>query len=283
MWKGWGKMEIREGIHQIRIDFNVTEEVRRYVYVYLVTGRECYLIDSGVAGSEGAIAGYLQGIGRSIEDIKGIFLTHAHPDHIGSAAKIKEMSGCRVYASEGERSWIEGIDLQFWERPIPNFYRLAGASVKVDQVVKSGDVLELEPGLEIKVVGSNGHSMDDVSYWIPSRAALFTGDSIPAEHDIPIYIDRDLSTESLSRLREIPSVEHYCPAWDRIYIGEEGRESIDKGIQLIGRIQQEVEGALKGQGTMDDDMLIGRVCDNLGMRPFLQNPLFKRTVLCHRV
>ena len=37
-------------IHQIKIDFNVTDKIKRYVYVYIVEGEQCYLIDSGVAG-----------------------------------------------------------------------------------------------------------------------------------------------------------------------------------------------------------------------------------------
>ena len=44
-------MEICNHVHQIRIDFNVTEDVKRYVYVYLLTGSSCFLIDAGVAVS----------------------------------------------------------------------------------------------------------------------------------------------------------------------------------------------------------------------------------------
>ena len=44
-------MEICNHVHQIRIDFNVTEDVKRYVYVYLLTGSSCFLIDAGVAGA----------------------------------------------------------------------------------------------------------------------------------------------------------------------------------------------------------------------------------------
>lgn len=106
-------MKICKGLHQIRVDFQVTPEIKRFVYIYLIEGAACYLVDSGVGGSEKAIFSYMQGIGRKPEEIKGIFLTHAHPDHIGSASVIRELTGCTVYASQGERRWIENIDLQF--------------------------------------------------------------------------------------------------------------------------------------------------------------------------
>lgn len=106
-------------IHQIRIDFQVTPEIERYVYVYLIEAKNCYLVDSGVYGCEKQILQCLEGIGRTASDIKGIVLTHAHPDHIGSAAWFQEHTDCRIYASAGEKRWIENIDLQFQERPIP--------------------------------------------------------------------------------------------------------------------------------------------------------------------
>ncbi|MDO5151012.1 MAG: hypothetical protein Q4D76_16710 [Oscillospiraceae bacterium] len=59
-------------IHQIKVDFNVTPEILRYVYVYIIEAKHCYLIDSGVSGCEKQILNYLTGIGRSAEDVKGI-------------------------------------------------------------------------------------------------------------------------------------------------------------------------------------------------------------------
>ena len=35
-------------IEQIRMDFSVTPEVQRYVYLYLILGQRCYLIDGDV-------------------------------------------------------------------------------------------------------------------------------------------------------------------------------------------------------------------------------------------
>lgn len=71
-------------VHQIKIDFYVTEQIKRYVYAYIIEGKNCYLIDSGTYGSEEIIEDYLQSIGRSTSEIKGILSTHAHQDHIGT-------------------------------------------------------------------------------------------------------------------------------------------------------------------------------------------------------
>lgn len=78
-------MKIRENVYQIRIDFSVTEQVRRFVNVYLITGRQCWLIDSGVSGSERVIFDFMEKLGHRPEELAGIFLPHSHPDHMGGA------------------------------------------------------------------------------------------------------------------------------------------------------------------------------------------------------
>lgn len=61
-------MKINENVHLIRKDFYVTEDIKRYVNIYLITGKYCYLIDSGVSGSETLIAEYLESIGRKMTE-----------------------------------------------------------------------------------------------------------------------------------------------------------------------------------------------------------------------
>ena len=174
-------------IQQIKIEFHVTPQIKRYVYVYLlITENGSYLIDSGVAGSERMIEKAVIESGCLPSDIKAIFLTHAHPDHIGTAAYFREKYGTAIYASEGERVWIEDIDLQFAERPIPNFYTLAGRSVSVDYIVKDGDTIVLSDEVSVHVIGTPGHSADEVSYQIDD--VVFIGDAIPVKGDIPIFI-----------------------------------------------------------------------------------------------
>ena len=266
-------------VHQIRIDFQVTEQVKRYVFVYLIEAGSCYLVDSGTAGCEKQISEYMGKIGRDIREIKGIFLTHAHPDHIGAAAWLKEHTGCKIYASQGERSWIEDIDLQYKERPIPNFYKLAGHSVKVDYEVQDGELVNLEDGLLMQIVSTPGHSADEVSYRL--NEYLFLGDSIPVKGDIPIYINKEKMLASLHRIEEQREIKEYLPAWDEIYFAENIKDRLKDAYEIIDSIERQVCIALKKIDSKDLPAIVDAVCEGAGM-PFLkQNPLFQRTVQAH--
>ena len=205
-------------IHQIRIDFNVTEETRRYVFVYIIEAEDCYMIDSGVYGSERQIASYMESIGRKISDIKKIFLTHAHPDHIGSAAWFRENVGCEIYAGREERRWIEDIDLQFSERPIPNFYILAGRSTKED--------------------------------------AFFIGDTVPVITDIPIIIDVPEMIASIKMLRCQKGIRSFYPAWDHAYSAEEMKEKLEQAEELIMNLGKAIAESDVGQDLRDLTKLV---------------------------
>lgn len=63
------------------------------------------LIDSGSAGSEGKILKTVSSSGLSPGDLKLLILTHAHFDHAGSAAELKQQTGCRIviHSMEKER------------------------------------------------------------------------------------------------------------------------------------------------------------------------------------
>ena len=232
-------MKIAENVHLIRKEFYVTPEVKRYINIYLITGESCYLIDSGVSGSEKIIDEYLHSIGRNMSDIKGIFLTHAHPDHIGGAAEIKRITDCKVYAPMLELEWIEDIDIQYRERPIPNFYTLLSESVKVDVPLQDGDMVTLEEGLEICALLTRGHSHGSMSF-ILGNNLIFTGDAIPVAHDLPIFVDYKESIYSLDRINELSDVQYFCPAWDEIYDKTRLKEVINDSKRMLRKLKDAV-------------------------------------------
>lgn len=265
-------------VKQIKIDFHVTPKIERFVYVYLIETEEGrVLVDSGVAGCEAIIEQTVFASGHEPSEIKAVFLTHAHPDHIGTANYFREKYGAKIYASEGERPWIEDIDLQFEKRPIPNFYTLAGQSTMVDQVVKNGDHIFLPDGTCIEVIGTRGHSVDEVSYRIGNR--IFIGDTIPVKGEIPIFIDLDATRNSFVILKRLTGIETYYPAWDQTYSPEMMKEKLADAKELVNELEKIVCSADHGQEL---SALTNQVCERLHMPEWRTNPLFAGTIACCR-
>jgi len=104
-------MIVTDKIHQLQIEFeipvNPDTKISRFVNVILVFGDKITLIDTGVKGSEAAIFEYIQQHNRKYTDIDRVILSHSHPDHVGSAARIKELTGCQVMCHKLEKPWIE--------------------------------------------------------------------------------------------------------------------------------------------------------------------------------
>lgn len=274
-------MEICNHVHQIRIDFDVTEDVKRYVYVYLLTGSSCFLIDAGVAGASREIGHYMESIGRRLEEIQGIFLTHSHPDHIGGAREIQEQARCKIYAGAREREWMEDIDRQFADRPIPNFYNLVNQPVKIDRILDGGEEITLEEGMTISAASAPGHSLGSMAYCLDDGKGkvLFTGDSIPVKGDLPIFVDSAKSKETLDMIRRMQGIDFYCPAWDRVYASDEISAILDSAFHIIADIEKCSAAVFLEYADRSMEEKVGRICKELRIEHLSGNPLFYRSVL----
>ena len=270
-------MKIAENVHLIRKEFYVTPEVKRYINIYLITGESCYLIDSGVFGSEKIIDEYLHSIGRNMSDIKGIFLTHAHPDHIGGAAEIKRITDCKVYAPMLELDWIEDIDIQYRERPIPNFYTLLSESVKVDVPLQDGDSVTLEKGIEICALLTRGHSHGSMSF-IFGDNIIFTGDAIPVAHDLPIFVDYEQSLYSLDRINELSNVQYFCPAWDEIYDKIRLKEVVNDSKRMLHKLKDAVHQVEKEYKQYDEADKLTMIFKQADILQYVGNPLVVKSI-----
>jgi len=270
-------MKIAENVHLIRKEFYVTPEVKRYINIYLITGESCYLIDSGVFGSEKIIDEYLHSIGRNMSDIKGIFLTHAHPDHIGGAAEIKRITDCKVYAPMLELDWIEDIDIQYRERPIPNFYTLLSESVKVDVPLQDGDSVTLEKGIEICALLTRGHSHGSMSF-IFGDNIIFTGDAIPVAHDLPIFVDYEQSLYSLDRINELSNVQYFCPAWDEIYDKIRLKEVVNDSKRMLHKLKEAVHQVEKEYKLYNEAEKLKMIFKQADIMQYAGNPLVVKSI-----
>lgn len=270
-------MKITENVHVIRNEFQVTPQVKRYVNIYLLVGKWCHLIDSGVAGSEKIIKEYLESIGRKLSDVKSVFLTHSHPDHMGGAAELKKLTGCKIYAPSEECEWIEDIDVQFRHRPIPNFYGLVSNSVKVDAPLCDGDIVALEEGLKVSALATPGHSHGSMSFVLNDNT-IFTGDAIPIENDLPIFVDYEQSLHSLDRIGGLHNMQYCCPAWDDIYNGEKINEVLDVGRSVLDQLWNAVQQIEEKYGKLDESEKLPKILELAGILQYAGNTLVIKSV-----
>jgi hydroxyacylglutathione hydrolase len=276
-------MQVTPSIHAIRHTFRIQTgpdiTLDRFVYSFLVYGDLITLIDTGVAGCEKNIFDYIRSNGRDPSEIALIILTHSHPDHIGAARAIQQMTGCSIAAHPAERAWIEDVDLQNRERPVPGFATLVGGSVSVDNELEDGDTIESDEkrGSEILVFHTPGHSKGSISLFLHCEGALFCGDAVPVAGDIPIYEDAAASVQSLKRLRGLNGIRVLLSSWDEPRTAELAYQQIDKSLDYLRYIHRTVLSSAD-EGSDDLMELTKRTAAALGLPPQAVTPLLARTL-----
>jgi len=76
--------------------------------IYLLAGDDLTLVDAGMPGEEKNVIDCIDKIGRSLDELGHILITHAHMDHMGSLAALKKASGAEVVASCIEVDYRKG-------------------------------------------------------------------------------------------------------------------------------------------------------------------------------
>ena len=201
-------------IHQVR---------DRFVNIYIIVEDDgLSIIDTGTPNGETVLLRSLEKMGRVPQDIHSILITHSDPDHIGSAAVMKQASGARVFASQ-----IEGDALAHGHtsREIKGnaltkqlFNLLARPNslrpTSVDETVAEGDVLPMLGGLH--VVATPGHTPGHVSFYAPAYKTLFAGDSMMALggklgfNDGPVTWDYAQGIASVQKQAALGAEQVFC-------------------------------------------------------------------------
>ena len=142
------------------------------------------LVDTGGRGSLGLISAGLEALGSSLARVRLVVLTHCHPDHIGSAAKLVEATLAKVAVHHQEAAIVNG------EESLPSPHRhslvagltrpflplLRGHPVPVDYPLEDGDSLPVAQ--EIRVIHTPGHTPGSICLYVASRKVLIVGDAL---------------------------------------------------------------------------------------------------------
>lgn len=278
-------MKLTPHVHFLHITFQIPHPsgvvIERSVNVYLIFGDRVTVIDTGVAGSEKQIEQYLRREEKSLGSIGLILHTHAHPDHIGATKAIRDASGALIALHHREQRWLEDVEIQAEERPVPGFRFLVGGSVGVDRELREGDRITLGQKLHLLVIETPGHSPGSISLFLEEEGILFSGDLIPVPHDMPIYEDPALTLTSLRKIGEMHGIRMILSSWDEPRSGEDADESIRRGIEYVREIQRNVNEIRLAEPDIDIGELTRKVLKTLGVPETAMNPLVIKTIEGH--
>lgn len=197
--------EVRPGVHAIPIDMPGMQPPYAYVYALLSGGpsREVHLVDAGLDSDENwaALDAALRSLGRSVDDIASVTITHLHRDHLGLAARMRAHSGATVRMHEREAAAVRSgaryggaedaaASLERWGVPAAERAALAAVAagqaagefsgdsgLVVDETVVDRAELSLGPVTAL-AIHTPGHTAGHLCLAVPSLGVVFTGDHV---------------------------------------------------------------------------------------------------------
>lgn len=154
-------------------------------------GESLILIDTAHSGEiVGALESALPSIGRTIENITHVLITHPHYDHVGGLAALqKRLPNVRTYASAIDAPIIEKQVPPVMADPatLPAFDRFVYNQIKggadnfeaarVDRPIELDDMLEDVPA-DLCIIDLHGHSNGQIGFFVRDERALFGGDVV---------------------------------------------------------------------------------------------------------
>lgn len=168
---------------------------------YLIEGTEgLYLLDCGTPDGFDAIVGNIGKLQFAPEDIKAIYGTHGHYDHVGAAALFKEKYGCKLYLHEEDVRQVEEGD------PVKTtaalLYGREFPSCKVDGRIKEGDLFRFGNGISMEALHTPGHTPGSVCFALDCNgySFLIAGDTVWGGFSSQIGSEEGRWRESLEKL-----------------------------------------------------------------------------------
>ncbi|GAA4235372.1 MBL fold metallo-hydrolase [Actinomadura meridiana] len=194
------------------------------VACYLIdTPEGITLIDAGLPGHWRDLQRELRLLDKSVDDIRGLVLTHGDSDHIGFAERLRRDHGVPVFvhAADADRTRTgEKPKVAFGPMRFAATLGFFAYSIRknglrpryVSEVteIADGDVLDL-PGNPV-IVGMPGHSPGSVAVHVPLADAVFVGDALTTRHVLtgrsgpqpaPFTDDPTQALASLDRITEL--------------------------------------------------------------------------------
>jgi hydroxyacylglutathione hydrolase len=240
------------------------------LYSFFIDAPEPAIVDTGISSSPAeGMAPALEKLGRRIEDVRWILLTHGHIDHLGGAHALWELTGRRakVVIHEADAPLLRSrqahvdqyIDVRQQYINNPNAVveqtqaanQVISGEMEPTMLVTGGETLSLGGEVTVSVHHIPGHTAGSVAYVVDGQHSVFVGDAVQihgAANGFPGYEDPAAYRSSLTYLRDEIRPEH-------LYLGHPYRnaDGVPYGVELDrDAARAALQGSLDLEARIDD-------------------------------
>ncbi len=178
----------------------------------LIAEEEMTLVDTGFLGSSAHTIDLIHSLGRSVEEISLIIITHNHFDHAGGLAELKKLIQVKVAAHKADitdtESQLSSPGVLRRLLRIPPFSALHSAFLikprEVEIQLAGGEILKPLGGLE--VIHTPGHTPGSISLFSPQNKLLIVGDALNQRPQLPpkiVSTDLSQAIDSVKRIAQL--------------------------------------------------------------------------------
>jgi len=279
-------MQVAPGIYRIEVPLG-----ERVLYTYLLAGQErTLLVDTGQDRTPyERLVPYFSSIGRSVENIDYVVITHSDWDHQGGNVSVKEIASQALFmCHELDRPLIESINQLIEER-----YREFQKEHEIDEndeakvwirqnnrsevsiglTLVGGETLKLDQEWGIKIWHTPGHTKGHLSLYdarnrvaIIADAALWncipTSDGRASLPPTYRYVDTYLST--INALMKAP-IDTLLTGHYPVFRGPEVADFLEASREFVNRLESQLIRELSSaKGARTARQLIENLSPRLG-------------------
>lgn len=184
-------------LKQIRVKSNIDNIITNCYIIEDENTKELMVVDPG--GEAQKIIELVDILGGQL---KYIYLTHCHGDHIGAVKELKEQKGGKILIHTDDYEGLRNSDIN-----LTSFMSKNEINVEADARVNDEDILHIGK-LEFKVIHTPGHTKGGSSLYCEKEGMLFSGDTLFkgmwGRTDLPTSSFEDIMNSIKEKLLVLP-------------------------------------------------------------------------------